>query len=284
MRLGLPDFFPRSQVPDLDDTVSTARGESLERIGVLGHGVDSVDVAATQLGEEGLGKHAVHLCGIQGSGVFAGALEGVQCWVQVASLALDRRARRLLLRRSASEGLDFLRRVACQSRVSMGELQKKIKHTMMKTAQSSPFKPESSSRSKKLVARCCRTQKIYPTLLAGRLSHVKDRVTLSSSFSKASRPSCDSITHTHPFAPTTAMSSVRPMTPADLLKFNPCNLDHLTETYNIGFYLDYFSKWPELCMVIEAPHGEIEGYSQYLALLLSLSCYKLTHIKQSSAN
>jgi ribosomal protein S18 acetylase RimI-like enzyme len=66
----------------------------------------------------------------------------------------------------------------------------------------------------------------------------------------------------HTFAPTTVMSSVRPMTPADLLKFNPCNLDHLTETYNIGFYLDYFSKWPELCMVIEAPHGEIEGYSQ----------------------
>ncbi|KAI5195183.1 acyl-CoA N-acyltransferase [Aureobasidium subglaciale] len=56
------------------------------------------------------------------------------------------------------------------------------------------------------------------------------------------------------------MSSVRPMTPADLLKFNPCNLDHLTETYNIGFYLDYFSKWPELCMVIEGRHGEIEGY------------------------
>jgi ribosomal protein S18 acetylase RimI-like enzyme len=53
------------------------------------------------------------------------------------------------------------------------------------------------------------------------------------------------------------------MTPADLLKFNPCNLDHLTETYNIGFYLDYFSKWPELCMVIEAPHGEIEGYSEF---------------------
>lgn len=58
------------------------------------------------------------------------------------------------------------------------------------------------------------------------------------------------------------MSSVRPMTPADLLKFNPCNLDHLTETYNIGFYLDYFSKWPELCMVIEGRHGEIEGYSE----------------------
>lgn len=52
------------------------------------------------------------------------------------------------------------------------------------------------------------------------------------------------------------------MTPNDLLKFNPCNLDHLTETYNIGFYLEYFSRWPELCMVIEGRHGEIEGYSK----------------------
>ncbi|KAJ9622334.1 N-alpha-acetyltransferase 20 [Taxawa tesnikishii (nom. ined.)] len=56
------------------------------------------------------------------------------------------------------------------------------------------------------------------------------------------------------------MSSVREMTPTDLLKFNPCNLDPLTETYNIGFYLEYFSKWPQLCLVIEGRHGEIEGY------------------------
>lgn len=57
------------------------------------------------------------------------------------------------------------------------------------------------------------------------------------------------------------MSSIRPMTPLDLLKFNPCNLDHLTETYNIGFYLDYFSKWPQLCKVLESKDGEIEAYS-----------------------
>jgi N-terminal acetyltransferase B complex catalytic subunit len=47
----------------------------------------------------------------------------------------------------------------------------------------------------------------------------------------------------------------------DLLRFNPCNLDHLTETYNIGFYLEYFTKWPSLCKVIESEHGEIEAYS-----------------------
>lgn len=51
------------------------------------------------------------------------------------------------------------------------------------------------------------------------------------------------------------------MTPMDLLRFNPCNLDHLTETYNIGFYLEYFTKWPSLCKVIESEGGEIEAYS-----------------------
>lgn len=52
------------------------------------------------------------------------------------------------------------------------------------------------------------------------------------------------------------------MTPMDLLSFNACNLDHLTETYNIGFYLEYFSKWPELCMVLEGRDGGIDGYSK----------------------
>lgn len=55
------------------------------------------------------------------------------------------------------------------------------------------------------------------------------------------------------------------MTPMDLLKFNPCNLDHLTETYNIGFYLEYFTKWPHLCKVIEGPTGQIEAYSTSLS-------------------
>ncbi|KAI7159369.1 acyl-CoA N-acyltransferase [Hortaea werneckii] len=57
-----------------------------------------------------------------------------------------------------------------------------------------------------------------------------------------------------------AMANVRPMTPMDLLRFNPCNLDHLTETYNIGFYLDYFTRWPQLCKVMENESGQIEAY------------------------
>nr|OQO28986.1 hypothetical protein B0A51_03568 [Rachicladosporium sp. CCFEE 5018] len=56
------------------------------------------------------------------------------------------------------------------------------------------------------------------------------------------------------------MSAIRPMTPMDLLRFNPCNLDHLTETYNISFYLEYFTRWPSLCKVIESSTGEIEAY------------------------
>jgi ribosomal protein S18 acetylase RimI-like enzyme len=57
------------------------------------------------------------------------------------------------------------------------------------------------------------------------------------------------------------MATIRPMSPMDMLKFNPCNLDHLTETYNISFYLDYFRQWPHLCKVIEGPSGQIEAYS-----------------------
>lgn len=66
------------------------------------------------------------------------------------------------------------------------------------------------------------------------------------------------------------MSFVRPMSPMDLLKFNPCNLDHLTETYNIGFYLEYFTKWPSLCKVIESEDGEIEAYSKRSTAVLCL--------------
>ncbi|KAH8726787.1 acyl-CoA N-acyltransferase [Phaeosphaeriaceae sp. PMI808] len=56
------------------------------------------------------------------------------------------------------------------------------------------------------------------------------------------------------------MASIRLMRPNDLLRISTTNLDHLTETYNIGFYMDYLTKWPELCQVIEGIDGKIEGY------------------------
>ncbi|CAG5179118.1 uncharacterized protein ALTATR162_LOCUS9042 [Alternaria atra] len=62
------------------------------------------------------------------------------------------------------------------------------------------------------------------------------------------------------------MATIRPMRPTDLLRISECNLDHLTETYNIGFYLEYLTKWPELCQIIEGMDGEIEGYSTTLLL------------------
>lgn len=59
------------------------------------------------------------------------------------------------------------------------------------------------------------------------------------------------------------MASVRMMVPSDLLKFNTCNLDPLTETYSMSFYLEYFRRWPELCLVIEGPTKRIEAYSTF---------------------
>jgi N-terminal acetyltransferase B complex catalytic subunit len=57
------------------------------------------------------------------------------------------------------------------------------------------------------------------------------------------------------------MSTIRPMRPNDLFRISSTNLDPLTETYHCGFYLEYLTKWPDLCRVIEGVDGKIEGYS-----------------------
>ena len=56
------------------------------------------------------------------------------------------------------------------------------------------------------------------------------------------------------------MTSTRPFEMNDLFRFNNVNLDVLTETFNMPFYLSYMSKWPELFTVAEAPDNSIMGY------------------------
>ncbi|KAG6918834.1 hypothetical protein DXG01_011239 [Tephrocybe rancida] len=56
------------------------------------------------------------------------------------------------------------------------------------------------------------------------------------------------------------MSVLRPFKASDMFKFNNINLDIWTETYGIGFYLNYLSRWPDLCCVQEAPSGRMMGY------------------------
>ena len=51
------------------------------------------------------------------------------------------------------------------------------------------------------------------------------------------------------------MASVRPMTAEDLFHFNAYNLDSLTETFSVAYYMHYLLKWPELCRVIENYNG-----------------------------
>ena len=41
------------------------------------------------------------------------------------------------------------------------------------------------------------------------------------------------------------MTTLRRFTMNDLLKFNNVNLDVLTETYSITFYMQYMARWPE---------------------------------------
>lgn len=59
---------------------------------------------------------------------------------------------------------------------------------------------------------------------------------------------------------TSPMSTQRGFSAFDLLRFNNVNLDPLTETYHMGFYLQYLAKWPEYCFTAEGPGARIMGY------------------------
>lgn len=56
------------------------------------------------------------------------------------------------------------------------------------------------------------------------------------------------------------MTSLRRFVASDLLKFNNINLDPLTETYNISFYLQYLAHWPDYFSMAESSSGTRMGY------------------------
>lgn len=61
------------------------------------------------------------------------------------------------------------------------------------------------------------------------------------------------------------MATFRRFRPDDVDKFSKCNLDPLTETYELAFYLQYHAKWPALFQVCEDKNGNIIGYSENLS-------------------
>eukprot|EP01043_Picozoa_sp_COSAG02_P079224 COSAG02_NODE_18222_length_952_cov_2.724502_2_plen_118_part_00 len=58
------------------------------------------------------------------------------------------------------------------------------------------------------------------------------------------------------------MTTIRRFTTDDMFQFNNINLDHLTETYNLNFYLQYLGQWPEYFLVHEAPEGRLTSYGE----------------------
>ena len=56
------------------------------------------------------------------------------------------------------------------------------------------------------------------------------------------------------------MTTVRPFTCDDMFRFNKINLDPLTETYGLSFYLEYLAHWPEYFQVAESLNGDLMGY------------------------
>lgn len=56
------------------------------------------------------------------------------------------------------------------------------------------------------------------------------------------------------------MTTIRRFKCDDLFTFNNVNLDLLTETYNLPFYLQYLAKWPEYYLFAEGPGQRCQGY------------------------
>ncbi|KAI9143895.1 acyl-CoA N-acyltransferase [Paraphysoderma sedebokerense] len=56
------------------------------------------------------------------------------------------------------------------------------------------------------------------------------------------------------------MTTLRRFTTDDLFNVNNINLDHLTENYNISFYLNYLARWPDYFYVAESPNQKLMGY------------------------
>lgn len=57
------------------------------------------------------------------------------------------------------------------------------------------------------------------------------------------------------------MTTVRPFAASDLFAFNNVNMDHWTETYSNGFYLNYLAQWPDMTLTACAAHtGTMMGY------------------------
>ncbi|KAL9331782.1 hypothetical protein ACSQ67_001392 [Phaseolus vulgaris] len=56
------------------------------------------------------------------------------------------------------------------------------------------------------------------------------------------------------------MTTIRRFCCNDLLRFSSVNLDHLTETFNMSFYMTYLARWPDYFHVAEGPGNKIMGY------------------------
>ena len=56
------------------------------------------------------------------------------------------------------------------------------------------------------------------------------------------------------------MTTVRPFKCSDLFAYNDVNVDALTETYGLAFYLQYLGTWPEYFSAATTADGQIMGY------------------------
>lgn len=108
MRIGLPDLTSVCQVPDFDHTVSATARESLKRIAILRHRINTIDMTPSKIADKWIGEHALQLDSIQGSDILAAAFERMSFWLKILLGPGNGRAGRLVRRGTPRECFDFL--------------------------------------------------------------------------------------------------------------------------------------------------------------------------------
>ncbi|KAG8062203.1 hypothetical protein GUJ93_ZPchr0003g18359 [Zizania palustris] len=56
------------------------------------------------------------------------------------------------------------------------------------------------------------------------------------------------------------MTTIRRFCCDDLLRFSSVNFDHLTETFNMSFYMTYMARWPDYFHAAVSPGDRVMGY------------------------
>jgi len=88
VRLGIPYLLPANQIPNFDNSITTATCKSFKTAWVFCHRIHSIYMALSHLADERGSKHSLQLRRIESTGIFDCFCERFCAWSEVERLFL----------------------------------------------------------------------------------------------------------------------------------------------------------------------------------------------------